>query len=82
MDNYGRSKRDGENIVFNRMKEGLPAIIVRPCTVYGPRCNDGAGKVFSRPSAITAIPGSGNQKLSNIRAEDVADAVIYLSESG
>ncbi len=78
-DNYGRSKRDGEDIVFNRMKEGLPAIIVRPCTVYGPRCNDGAGKVFSRPSAITAIPGSGRQKLSNIRAEDAADAVIYLS---
>jgi nucleoside-diphosphate-sugar epimerase len=80
MDNYGKSKRDGENIVFKRMEEGLPAIIVRPCTVYGPRCNDGAGKVFSRPSAITAIPGSGNQKLSNIRAEDTADAMIYLSE--
>ncbi len=80
MDNYGRSKRDGENIVFRRMAEGLPTIIVRPCTVYGPRCNDGAGKVFSRPSAITAIPGSGTQKLSNIRAEDTADAMIYLSE--
>jgi UDP-glucose 4-epimerase len=80
MDNYGKSKRDGENVVFKRMEEGLPAIIVRPCTVYGPRCNDGAGKVFSRPSAITAIPGSGSQKLSNIRAEDTADAAIYLSE--
>jgi nucleoside-diphosphate-sugar epimerase len=78
-DDYGRSKRDGENIVFDRMKQGLPAIIVRPCTVYGPRCNDGAGKVFSRPSAITAIPGSGTQKLSNIRAEDAADAMIHLS---
>ncbi len=79
MDNYGKSKRDGEDIVFQRMKEGLPAIIVRPCTVYGPRCNDGAGKIFSRPTAITAIPGSGTQKLSNIRAEDVADAILYLS---
>ncbi|MBC2717032.1 MAG: NAD-dependent epimerase/dehydratase family protein [Desulfobacteraceae bacterium] len=79
MDNYGRSKRDGENIVFKKMSKGLPAIIVRPCTVYGPRCNDGAGKVFSRPTAITAIPGNGTQKLSNIRAEDVADAILYLS---
>jgi len=79
MDNYGRSKRDGENIVFKRREEGLPAIIVRPCTVYGPRCNDGAGKVFSRPSAISAIPGSGGQLLSNIRAEDVADAILFLS---
>ena len=79
MDNYGRSKRDGEDIVVQKIQKGLPAIIVRPCTVYGPRCNDGAGKVFSRPTAITAIPGNGNQKLSNIRAEDVADAILYLS---
>ena len=79
-DDYGKSKKAGENIVFKKMEKGLLAIIVRPCTVYGPRCNDGAGKVFSRPTAITAIPGSGNQRLSNIRAEDVANAVLFLSE--
>jgi nucleoside-diphosphate-sugar epimerase len=78
-DNYGRSKRDGEDVVWRRMQEGLPAIITRPCTVYGPRCNDGAGKAFSRPTSITAIPGSGRQLLSNIRAEDVAAAVDHLS---
>ena len=61
------------------MQEGLPAIITRPCTVYGPRCNDGAGKAFSRPTSITAIPGSGSQLLSNVRAEDVAAAVDHLS---
>ena len=78
-DSYGRSKRDGEDIVWSRIKEGLPATITRPCTVYGPRCNDGAGKAFSRPSSISAIPGSGRQLLSNIRAEDVAAAVYHLS---
>ncbi len=78
-DDYGRSKRDGEDVVFRRMAEGLPAIITRPCTVYGPRCNDGAGKAFSRPTAITAIPGNGRQLLSNVRAEDVAAAVVHLS---
>lgn len=78
-DCYGRSKRDGENVVWDRIREGLPAIITRPCTVYGPRCNDGAGKAFSRPSSITAIPGNGKQLLSNVRAEDVAAAVYYLS---
>jgi UDP-glucose 4-epimerase len=78
-DNYGKSKRDGENIVWGRIKEGLPGIITRPCTVYGPRCTDGAGKAFSRPSSITAIPGSGRQLLSNVRAEDVAASVEYLS---
>ena len=78
-DSYGRSKRDGEDVVWGRIREGFPAIITRPCTVYGPRCNDGAGKAFSRPSSISAIPGSGKQLLSNVRAEDVAAAVYHLS---
>ena len=78
-DDYGRSKRDGEDIVFRRIEEGLPAVITRPCTVYGPRCNDGAGKAFSRRTSIVAIPGKGTQRLSNIRAEDVAAACEYLS---
>ena len=78
-DDYGRSKKAGEDVVFERIKQGLPATILRPCTVYGPRCNDGAGKAFSRPSSISAIPGNGTQLLSNIRAEDVAAAVDHLS---
>jgi nucleoside-diphosphate-sugar epimerase len=79
-DSYGRSKRDGEDIVRRRIEEGLAAIIARPCTVYGPGCTDGAGKVFSRPTSITAIPGNGRQLLSNVRAEDVAAAVVHLSQ--
>ena len=63
---YGRSKRDGENVVKERIKDGLDAILVRPCTVYGPRCTDGAGKAFSRPTDISAIPGNGTQLLANI----------------
>jgi UDP-glucose 4-epimerase len=78
-DSYGRSKRDGEDIVWRRIEEGLAAVITRPCTVYGPGCSDGAGKVFSRPTSITAIPGNGRQLLSNLRAEDVAAAAVHLS---
>ena len=78
-DDYGRSKRDGENVLLRRIEEGLPVVLTRPCTVYGPRCNDGAGKAFSRRTSIQAIPGNGKQRLSNIRAEDVAAAVEYLS---
>jgi len=78
-DDYGRSKRDGEDVIWKRIREGFPAVITRPCTVYGPRCNDGAGKAFSRPSSIAAVPGNGRQRLSNIRAEDVAAAAEHLS---
>lgn len=79
-DDYGRSKSAGEEIVWKRIAEGLPSTIARPCTVYGPGCTDGAGKVFSRPTSIAAVPGSGRQRLSNVRVEDVAAATVYLSE--
>jgi nucleoside-diphosphate-sugar epimerase len=78
-DSYGRSKRDGEDIVWRRIDKGLAAVITRPCTVYGPGCSDGAGKVFSLPTSITVIPGNGRQLLSNVRAEDVAAAAVHLS---
>jgi len=79
MDDYARSKKQGEDVVFSKLRKGLPVVVVRPPTVYGPRCNDGAGKVFSRPSKITAVPGSGKQRLANVRAEDVAAALEHLS---
>ncbi|XDD46606.1 NAD-dependent epimerase/dehydratase family protein [Leptospira sp. WS39.C2] len=79
-DAYGKSKYNGEQIVTEKMKKGLKAIILRPCTVYGPGCNDGAGKVFSRPGKIAGIPGDGKMKLANVRVEDVVSSAIYLSE--
>lgn len=78
-DDYGRSKRDGEKIVWRRVGEGLRAVVLRPCTVYGPGCTDGAGKVFSRRTSVGAIPGGGRQRLSNVRVEDVAAAALHLS---
>lgn len=79
-DDYGRSKRDGEAVVWRRVRDGLPAVVLRPCTVYGPGCTDGAGKAFSRPTSLGAIPGHGRQRLSNVRVEDVAAAAVFLSE--
>jgi UDP-glucose 4-epimerase len=79
-DDYGRSKRDGEDVLWRRIAEGLPAVVLRPCTVYGPGCTDGAGKAFSRPTSLAAIPGDGSQRLSNVRVEDVAGAALYLAE--
>ncbi|MCZ7686152.1 MAG: NAD-dependent epimerase/dehydratase family protein [Sandaracinaceae bacterium] len=78
-DDYGRSKKAGEDEIFAAMERGLPTVVARPCTVYGPGCNDGAGKAFSRRTSIPAIPGSGRQKLANVRVEDVARALVHLS---
>lgn len=79
-DDYGRSKRDGEDALFDFVAKGLSAVVLRPCTVYGPGCNDGAGKVFSRPLPLAAIPGSGRQRLANVRVEDVVEAAIHLCD--
>jgi nucleoside-diphosphate-sugar epimerase len=78
-DSYGCSKSAGEDIVWQRLDDGLPAIVLRPCTVYGPGCINGAGKVFSRPTSIRAIPGHGRVRLSNVRVEDVAAVAYFLS---
>lgn len=80
LDAYGKSKYDGEQIVLSKIPKGLSAVILRPCTVYGPGCNDGAGKVFSRSGKIAGIPGNGKQRLANVRVEDVASAAIYFSK--
>lgn len=79
-DDYGRSKRDGEDVIWQRLGEGLPAVVLRPCAVYGPGCIDGGGKVFSRPMSLPAIPGDGRPRLSNVRVEDVVAAAHFLSE--
>ncbi|OQY64898.1 MAG: hypothetical protein B6D46_15685 [Polyangiaceae bacterium UTPRO1] len=80
-DDYGRSKRAGEAVVWRAVDRGLPAIVCRPCTVYGPGCTEGAGKAFSRRTSIPAIPGCGRQKLANVRVEDVARALVHLAET-
>lgn len=80
-EDYGRSKSGGEDAVSRAMQRGLPAIICRPCTVYGPGCTDGAGKAFSRRTSIPAIPGSGRARLANVRVEDVARALVHLSQT-
>ncbi len=80
-DDYGRSKQAGERVVWCAVERGLPAIVCRPCTVYGPGCTEGAGKAFSRRASIPAIPGHGRQKLANVRVEDVARALVHLAST-
>ena len=80
-DDYGRSKKAGERAVARAIERGLPAILCRPCTVYGPGCTAGAGKAFSRRTSIPAIPGHGRQRLANVRVEDVARALVHLSDT-
>lgn len=78
-DDYGRSKKAGEDALFEQIARGLPAVIVRPSVIYGPGCTGGAGKVFSRKTSFFAVPGDGQKRLANVRVEDVANALVHIA---
>jgi nucleoside-diphosphate-sugar epimerase len=76
MDPYGRSKFDAEAAV---RAEGLPAVIVRPSSVYGPRDRDFL-QVFEqlrRPLALQASPSW--HRLSLVHVHDVVAALRLVA---
>lgn len=70
---YGRSKQEGERIVLS---SGLPAVVVRPCHVYGP------GGWYAqeivprlRQPGRFAVVGDGANMWDVVHVEDVAAAL-------
>lgn len=74
VDPYGRSKHDAEAAV---RAAGLPAVIVRPCAVYGPRDRDFL-QVFEQLRSTLALQASPSwHALSLVHVRDVV-AVLRL----
>jgi nucleoside-diphosphate-sugar epimerase len=70
---YGRSKLAGEAEVSSG---GLPWVIVRPPTVYGPRDRE-VLKVFRMARwGVAPVFGDGSQQLSAVHGADLAQALI------
>jgi nucleoside-diphosphate-sugar epimerase len=70
---YGRSKLAGEAAV---VAGGLPWVIVRPPTVYGPRDRE-VLKVFRMARwGVAPVFGDGSQELSAVHGADLAAALI------
>ncbi len=88
---YPTSKRIGEELIYNYIKSGGNAIILRLFNVYGPSMdvrNNGYGRVI--PNFINAVKnnkcltifGDGKQVRSFVWIEDMVSALIRVMKSG
>jgi nucleoside-diphosphate-sugar epimerase len=82
---YGARKAEGDRIVFEAAEDGLRAMSVRPCIVYGPhdyteRLDFWIDRVnrFDR----VLVPGDGTNIWHRAYVEDVASAMRIVAESG
>lgn len=71
---YGRSKLAGEQVVRGG---GVPWVIVRPPTVYGPRDRDNFLALFRiARRGVAPVFGDGSQELSAVYAPDLAAGIV------
>jgi nucleoside-diphosphate-sugar epimerase len=76
---YGRSKQEGERLLF---QSGLPGVVVRPSHVYGPGgwyANELVAHL--RQPGRFAVVGSGENMWDVVHVRDVAAALILAAES-
>ena len=76
---YGRSKQEGEELVF---ASGLPAVVIRPSHVYGPGGWFGTEIVDRLRSPFRlAVVGHGDNLWDMVHVDDVAAACLLAAES-
>jgi 2-alkyl-3-oxoalkanoate reductase len=74
---YGLSKAEGDALVQRLIADGLPAVIVRPGTFFGPGDRLHFGRIADRIRANRWIViGSGRNALPFVYVTDVADGIL------
>jgi len=79
--NYERTKKLGEDVLFEYVDKGLPAVSLRPAGIYGPRSRYGQAAFMAllalvRHSGRKRIPVMrGGPRMQHVHVEDVAGAV-------
>ena len=77
IDGYTRSKIAAEDVVTEAAAGGLPAVLLRPGFVYGPRDQTVIPRIVERVrDGKFAYLGSGDQLLNNIYVGNLAGAVL------
>lgn len=74
---YGRSKLEGERAV---LASGLPAAILRPPVVFGPRDRDVLSYFRIARRGLLPVPGARERWYSLVFAPDLAEAVALAGE--
>lgn len=75
VEEYGRSKLEAERIVES-FNDRLPATILRPCAVYGPRDRDFLALFRFGARGWMVFPGVRDHWLSLLHVDDVVDGMI------
>lgn len=82
---YGNRKAEGDRIVFEAADDGVNAMSIRPCIVYGPydyteRLDFWLDRVATHDRVL--IPGDGDNVWHRAYVEDVARALRMIAERG
>jgi len=82
---YGNRKAEGDRVVFEAAENGVDAMSVRPCIVYGPhdyteRMDYWLDRVENHDRVI--VPGDGQNVWHRAYVEDVAAALRVVAEEG
>ncbi len=82
---YGNRKAAGDRAMFSAAEEGVNAMSIRPCIVYGPhdyteRFDYWIDRVLSYDRVV--IPGDGDNVWHRAYVEDVARALRIVAEHG
>lgn len=85
MESYGPRKAEGDRAVFAAAADGVNAMSVRPCIVYGPydyteRVDYWLDRVASHDRVL--VPGDGQQLWHRVYVKDVASALRVVAERG
>jgi 2'-hydroxyisoflavone reductase len=82
---YGNRKAEGDRAVFDAAADGVAAMAVRPCVVYGPhdyteRLDYWIDRVLTHDRVV--VPGDGDLIWHRGYVEDVARALRIVAERG
>jgi len=82
LNNYEKSKVEEEQVALEfHEQNGLPVMILRPASIYGPRSRYGTAILLFllARGQLPAIPGDGRSHPATVHVRDVVGAAEYLA---
>ena len=79
---YEKSKVEEEQVALEFYEQnGLPVVILRPASIYGPRSRYGTAVLFFllARGQLPAIPSDGRSRPATVHVKDVVGAAEYLA---
>jgi len=83
LNNYEKSKVEEEQAALKfHERNGLPVVILRPASIYGPRSRYGTAILLFllARGQLPAIPGDGGSRSATVHVRDVVGAAEYLAD--